>query len=291
MRQKSTRSIVSGSTVGSEEILYQNKAKHKSEHQENLDENEVTKKEDQSENPFLKIFTPEFIEYYRKHHPLLFKFRFENKDVYGNYKPKTRGWIHGGFLPLALSGCIVLLCLAPTWEEKLACAIYLIATILLFGGSATYHIFAWGSKIQNVLRRLDHANIFILIAATNTVIGVSCYEEYYRNLLLIIVWSGAGIGIIINVITLNIPRVIYVLPYLFVGLIPLLFIPQLWDAGIEIFFLIWSGGIFYIAGTIFYTLKKPTLSPRWFGFHEFFHLFTVIGYTLMMIGCYFAVLK
>ncbi len=87
-------------------------------------------------------------------------------------KPKLRGWLHAGMAPLATVGGIVLMTLAPDRGSRIAAAIYLVASLLLFGTSAIYHRFTWGPRGEAILRRMDHANIYLFIAATYTPIAV-----------------------------------------------------------------------------------------------------------------------
>ena len=54
-------------------------------------------------------------------------------------KPKWRGWIHTVTAPLALAAGLVLVILAPTPDLKIACAVYALTGVLLFGISAVYH--------------------------------------------------------------------------------------------------------------------------------------------------------
>ncbi|MEO8775804.1 MAG: hemolysin III family protein, partial [Candidatus Nanopelagicales bacterium] len=43
--------------------------------------------------------------------------------------------------------------------------------------------------------------------------------------------------------------------------------------------LIVVGGLLYSVGAAVYALKRPNPSPRWFGFHEVFHAFTIGGFA------------
>ena len=55
-------------------------------------------------------------------------------------KPKLRGWLHLGATPLSLAASIVLVCLAPTPATRWGSAVYLVASLFLFGVSAAYQI-------------------------------------------------------------------------------------------------------------------------------------------------------
>lgn len=87
-------------------------------------------------------------------------------------KPKLRGWLHAGMVPASLAAGIVLICLAGTPQAVLACTVYSVTAWLLFGTSAVYHLGTWGPLGEAVLRRLDHANIFLIIAGTCTPLAV-----------------------------------------------------------------------------------------------------------------------
>ena len=86
-------------------------------------------------------------------------------DVHGRPKPAMRGWIHAVAAPLALAAGIVLICLAHGTGLKWACAVFMTCSLVLFGNSACYHLGDWSPRTTDVLRRIDHMNIFLLIAA------------------------------------------------------------------------------------------------------------------------------
>src|SRR3954468_1649680 len=89
-------------------------------------------------------------------------------DVGRAVKPKLRGWLHAGTFPLCVASGIVLVVLAPSTKAKISVAVFAITAALLFGVSAIYHRGQWGSRTHAVLQRLDHANIFLIIAGTYT---------------------------------------------------------------------------------------------------------------------------
>ncbi len=83
-------------------------------------------------------------------------------------KPRLRGWLHLGMFPAVLIAGLVLTALADSTRGRVACGIYVLTACLLFGVSALYHRGNWGPRMDGVLRRLDHANIFLIIAGTYT---------------------------------------------------------------------------------------------------------------------------
>lgn len=83
-------------------------------------------------------------------------------------KPRMRGWLHAGMFPAVLIAGIVLVALTDSTRARVACTVYILSACLLFGVSAVYHRGTWGPVGEAVLRRLDHANIFLIIAGTYT---------------------------------------------------------------------------------------------------------------------------
>lgn len=205
-------------------------------------------------------------------------------------KPKLRGWFHAGVFPLALVAGIVLIALAPTATTSAACAVFAVSSWLLFGVSGVYHRGTWGPRTRAVLRRLDHTNIFLIIAGTYTPLAVVLLPRGSAGVLLTLVWLGALIGIGMRVLWLGAPRWVYVPCYLALGWAAVFYMPQfLQRGGWGIVGLIIVGGLLYSAGAVIYALKKPNPSPVWFGFHEIFHLFTIAAFTCHYIAISLAV--
>lgn len=208
-------------------------------------------------------------------------------------KPKLRGWIHAITAPLALAACIVLTVLAPTTTLKIGSAVYLACSLLLFANSGVYHISNghFPVKVSQLLRRIDHANIYLLIAGTYTPLALALMTPDHQRLVLGIIWVGAVIGMVANVCWITAPRWLFTILYVVLGWVAVWFIPELYRAGgAAIVILIAAGGVIYTLGAVVYALKKPDPLPRWFGFHEIFHACTVAAWVCQCIACYMAVL-
>ena len=208
-------------------------------------------------------------------------------------KPKLRGWIHAITAPLALAACIVLTVLAPTTTLKIGSAVYLACSLLLFANSGVYHISNghFPVKVSQLLRRIDHANIYLLIAGTYTPLALALMTPDLQRLVLGIIWTGAVIGMVANVCWITAPRWLFTILYVVLGWVAVWFIPELYRAGgAAIVILIAAGGVIYTLGAVVYALKKPDPLPRWFGFHEIFHACTVAAWVCQCIACYMAVL-
>ena len=200
-------------------------------------------------------------------------------------KPRLRGWSHVIMAPLALVYGIVLIALAPAGAPRISVIVYAISTVLLFGTSAIYHRGTWSPRAAAVLRRMDHSNIFLLIAGTYTPLSVLLLPASTARVLLIVVWSGALIGILMRVLWLGAPRWLYVPIYVALGWVAVAYLPAFAAAGgPAVVWLVIAGGLAYTLGALVYGLKRPNPSPAWFGFHEIFHVGTIIGATCHAIA-------
>ncbi|RNE63790.1 PAQR family membrane homeostasis protein TrhA [Cryobacterium tepidiphilum] len=193
-------------------------------------------------------------------------------------KPTWRGWIHAGTFPLAVVAGVVLLLLARGAAATWSCLVFVISSLLLFGISALYHRVAWKPRAKLLLKRFDHANIFLLIAGSYTPITVLALPPRKATLLLVLIWTGALCGIAFRVFWIGAPRWLYVPLYLLMGWGALAFIVDFFQANALMMTLILVGGLCYSVGAVVYGVKKPNPVPGVFGFHEVFHTLTVVAF-------------
>jgi hemolysin III len=201
------------------------------------------------------------------------------ESVVAAVKPRLRGWLHAGMVPLALAAGIVLIALAPTTGARIAAAVFSVTAWLLFGTSAVYHRGNWSPRVAGVLKRLDHSNIFLIIAGTYTPFALLLPPDKARTMLLT-VWVGATAGVLFRVLWVGAPRWLYTPVYVALGWVAVFYLgPLLRHGGVAIVTLIAVGGLLYTLGAVVYGLKRPNPSPRWFGFHEIFHTLTVAAFA------------
>ena len=205
--------------------------------------------------------------------------------VEAEIKPTWRGWIHAGTFPVAIAAGIVLICLADGAPAKWSSAVFMATSLLLFGNSALYHRFNWRPRTKIVLKRIDHANIFLLIAGTYTPLAVCALPAEKGVLLLSLVWAGALLGIGFRVFWIHAPRWLYVPLYLALGWAAIMYIVDLLDANVAMMVLVLVGGLLYTGGAIVYALKKPNPWPGRFGFHEIFHTCTLFAFLCHWTAC------
>jgi hemolysin III len=201
-------------------------------------------------------------------------------EVLAQVKPRLRGWLHATMAPLALVAGVVLVVLAPTTAGRAGGAVFLAASVLLFGASALYHRRTWSPRGEAVMRRLDHANIYVFIAASYTPMALLMLEGGSRVLLLTLIWGAALGGLFFRLFWLDAPRWLYTALYLVMGWAAVGWMGAFYaSGGLVVLLLILLGGLFYSGGAVVYARKRPDPSPAWFGYHEIFHTGTVLGFV------------
>lgn len=208
----------------------------------------------------------------------------------GTGKPRLRGWLHAATFPVAVVAGVALIVSAPTRPARVGAAVYAVTSWLLFGVSAAYHRGRWSARTVGLLRRLDHANIYLIIAGTYTPLALLALRGGVRVGVLSAVWSGAALGVVFRVLWLRAPRWLYTPLYVVLGWVAVAIIPQLLaGAGPGVLALVIAGGLLYTVGGLVYALRRPDPSPQWFGFHEVFHALTVAAYATQFVAVFLVV--
>ncbi len=211
-------------------------------------------------------------------------------DVVAAVKPRLRGWVHLAAFPLAVAAGVVLVAVTPNGPLRWATAVFALTSALLFGTSALYHRGTWSPAAALLLKRLDHSNIFLIIAGTCTPLAVALLADGSARTLLLTVWVGAVLGVAFRVAWTGAPRWLYTPLYVLLGWAVVGYLPQFWRAsGPAVVWLVVAGGVLYSLGALVYGLKRPDPSPRWFGFHEIFHVLTVTAFAAHTVAVYLAV--
>jgi hemolysin III len=199
--------------------------------------------------------------------------------------PRLRGVLHAGAFPVAIAAGGVLIALAPTATARFAAAVYAVTSALLFGVSAAYHRGHFSGRARDVLHRLDHANIYLIIAGTYTPFALLALRGDARTAVLAVIWAGAAAGVAFRVLWLSAPRWLYTLLYIVLGWTAVFVLPQLLrGAGAAALVLLLAGGVLYSLGGLVYGLRRPDPYPGWFGFHEVFHALTVAAYITQYVA-------
>ena len=207
-------------------------------------------------------------------------------------KPLLRGWSHGVAAFIAVAGLVSLIVITRHDPAKLASmVVYGIGLVLLFGVSATYHIFNWPPRAKDWLRRADHATIFVFIAASYTPLVFNILGGWWRIGVLVAIWIMAVAGVVGAAPFLRIPRVALASLYLAMGWLAVVALVPLTAAlGWVAALLMALGGLQYSLGAAAYAFRRPRLWPRVFGYHELFHLAVIsASVTFYVVVVYYAV--
>lgn len=213
-------------------------------------------------------------------------------EMIADVKPHLRGWLHAATAPLTLAAGIVLIALSPTASTRIGSAVFTLSALVLFTVSAVYHRGRWSPGTHQLLKRLDHSNIFVLIAGSCTPFALLLLEGGERWAMLAISWGGALAGVFLKVVWLTHPRWLSPPIYIALGWAPVFFLGDFLDGarslsgglGVAVLVLVAVGGALYTFGAVVYGVQWPNPWPRWFGFHEVFHSFTILAFVTHYVG-------
>ena len=156
---------------------------------------------------------------------------------------------------------------------------FIFSVVFLLSMSGVFHLLEPGGDARSVMRRLDHAAIFILIAGSFTPMHFLLFTDWRRWSVLAVVWTIGISGIILKTIFFNeLPEWVGLTLYLSMGWIGAV-------SAILIFHLhgkrflgpLVAGAIAYTIGAVLDFLKMPVIIEGVIGPHELFHVFVLFG--------------
>ncbi len=194
-------------------------------------------------------------------------------------KPLLRGYLHAAAAVAAtVIGTLLILAARPDVVKQVTVGVFVGSSLLLFGTSALYHIGRWSPPVTAVLRRFDHANIYVVIAGTYTPVCANLLGGWLRPAVLIAIWSAALAGVTMVTRSVRLPDGAIAAVYIGMGWLGLATAPSLLQAvGAGGLLMVIGAGALYSMGAAAYAWKRPRLWSRVFGYHEVFHLFTVLA--------------
>jgi hemolysin III len=196
-----------------------------------------------------------------------------------------RGWSHALAAVLSIVLTVILCVLSRNDIPRLvSMLIFGLSMIELYTVSAVYHIGTWSVAKRRVLRAIDHANIFVLIAGTYTPLCFNILTDWLRITILTVIWALALVGIASSIFTVKLPRWANAALYVAMGWVVILAIPAFLAVlpWISVAILL-LGGVLYTTGAVIYARKKPDPFPTIWGYHEVFHLFVTLGSVAFVI--------
>lgn len=191
----------------------------------------------------------------------------------------VNGLTHLGGAILALAGLIALWIIGWSTPAKIiALTVYGLSLVAMFSASATYHMVHARDRVIEILRKVDHSAIYLLIAGTYTPFCILAFTGFWQWGLLSIIWSLAALGIAVKIFIIRAPRWLNAGIYLLMGWLCLAAIGEML-AVLPIGVLTWMlvGGITYTLGAVVYITKIFNFVPGVFGFHEVWHIFVLLA--------------
>lgn len=194
-------------------------------------------------------------------------------------KPRLRGVSHQWAFFVSMATGIALVLAAPAGRATLAATIYAVSVAGLFGASALYHRVPWASDTaRRWMRRIDHSMIFLVIAGTYTPFAVLALHGTLALVILVVVWSAALAGIVLNLLWIDAPKWLVASIYVALGWVGLSAFPQmLAHIGVTATLMVAVGGVLYTLGAIVYARQRPDPVPAVFGYHEIFHALVILA--------------
>ena len=199
-------------------------------------------------------------------------------------KPLLRGHFHQAAFFTACGACLLLIAKSQTNLSLIAAIIYSFSLIFLLGTSALYHRINWQPQARQMMKRLDHSAIYILIAGTFTPVCLLALGDESGRQLLITIWSIAVLGVIQSIFFVNAPKWLSAILYVVAGYMILPYVGELKDK-VNLTLLI-GGGVIYTLGAVTYALKRPNFRPMIFGYHEVFHVLVIVGAAFHFVLVY-----
>jgi hemolysin III len=183
-------------------------------------------------------------------------------------RPYLRGHLHAIATVLSVAALVLLVRSANSTEATVAAWVYGVAAVLCYLTSFSYHVIARSARARALMRRADHAMIYVLIAGTFTPVCLLAMVGWWRWIIFGIVWLGAVVGIGLSVVP-RYPRFSVAL-YIILGWVGVTALPALAHRTLHaVLFMV--AGVLYTLGAFLFGRQRPALRPRWFGYHEFWH--------------------
>ena len=189
------------------------------------------------------------------------------------------GLTHLGAAILSLFGLIALI--ITTWGDTsklVSVIVYGVTLITMFSASATYHMTISSPKVIEILRKIDHAAIYLLIAGTYTPFCVNAFSGFWQWGLLSIIWGLAFVGVGIKIFIVRVPRWVNAGVYLIMGWLIVAAAGEMANTlSAKVITWLIIGGVVYTLGAVIYITKKMDFIPSVFGFHEVWHIFVILA--------------
>ena len=199
-------------------------------------------------------------------------------------RPRWRGVMHRMAVPCSVVGGVVLVASTPAGRDRVGAAVFVMGAVLMFSASGLVHLRRWSIPTWEVLFRVDHGAIFVLIAASATPVGLSALEGRSATLLLWAVWIGAAVGVGVRVLPFHPPKGLMNTLFIALGWVPIVVAPDLIRSlSLTELLLVVAEGLLYSGGALMLGARWPDPSPEVFGYHEVWHTLVTIAVALHFV--------
>lgn len=196
-------------------------------------------------------------------------------------RPVWRGKMHSWAFFASIPAGLALILIASGAAAIVGAAIYSATLLLLFGTSAAYHRLAQSERARTVMQRLDHSMIYLLIAGTYVPLCLVALPPAWGIPMLAIIGTLAAVGMVLKLAFFHGARYVSYSLYLVMGWVAVIATPALIDSLTALQLgLIAAGGLAYTVGFPVLVVRRPNPWPTTFGYHEVWHLLTVVAAAL-----------
>jgi len=201
-------------------------------------------------------------------------------------KDPVSGFTHTAGALGSIAALVLLVVSATKYGEGawdiVSFSIFGASLILLYTFSSLYHLLNLQETGTRIMRKFDHIMIYVLIAGTYTPICLGPLRGGWGWAVFGVVWAIAILGIILTTSTKETKRWLRTSTYIVMGWICLIAIYPMIEAfksagALSSLWWLLAGGLFYTVGGVIYGLKWPKIENKYFGFHEIFHIFVLLG--------------
>lgn len=200
-------------------------------------------------------------------------------------RPVWRGRMHAASFFIAIPAGVLLIGAADRASARVAASVYAATLLIMFGLSAAYHRLAKSPDARRLMRRLDHAGIYLLIAGTYVPMTIVAMPASWGIPVLAVVGGAAVLGVSLKLLAFNRIQWLAYSLYPAMGWTIVIAGPVLFDSltGFQ-FSMIVAGGLAYTMGIPVLAFRRPDPWPRVFGYHEVWHSFVVVAAALHFVA-------
>src|ERR1700759_5135616 len=177
--------------------------------------------------------------------------------LYSRHEDIADAAVHVLGIVFAINASLWLLFHVTGLSVVVSVTVYCIGLLAMIGCSAAYNLVPHHRPSKQVLRRLDHAAIFIMIAGTYTPFAVNRLDGTSGTAILALIWTAATIGVVVKVLYPRRFEIASLALYLGMGwMIVTVIVPLAHAMAAFNFWLLAAGGLIYTAGVVFYVVER-----------------------------------